>query len=489
MTKRFLLRTAPAAVLTAALLLSSCGVLHGTDAGEDTADADSVGTAALPDTGEMNVIDNTAAYEAVSNAYLSGIPVKDYDGAPFVIAAPWTAVISGGDDGTVLSVARHERNRKVEEIWNVSIVSSAVDADSFQTLVQAAVQADEYYADLLMIPQYMLGSFVADGSLLNLNSLPFLDLEQPYFDADSVEAATVGGKIYAAAGAASFDEETLTGMYFNRDLFQTLGIEVPYTAVYDGTWTWDRFFTITSTLSDINEANNTAYTSFSYQYAAESLPSTVFFSAGGKFVRSDGKSSPTITYSAEDAAIAERVTALFSDPGAHRDTETGVTKFYTGESLFLLDRLYIMTWMPNGKQNWGVLPMPKADETQADYVSPVNKEALFFAVQKNNADAERTALILSALNAASYDLISDAYIDYAMYHLIRDNDSANMLEILLRTRTYDFAWSFGPSNSILAGATYIGMQSVADGTHTFASLCEGIEAVNRQLTAKYPTDN
>lgn len=488
----FFRRAALAAVLTASLLFSSCGIItHDMTDDENTTDTTETSppeTSPVPDSGSAEVIDNTAAYEAVSDAYLSGIPARDFEGAPYVIAAPWTDVITGGDDGTVLSAAKHERNRKVEEQWNVSIVPSIVDANSFQTLVQAAVQADEYYADLLMIPQYMIGSFVADGSIMNLNSMPFLDLEQPYFNASSVEAATIGHKIYAAAGAASFEESTLTGMYFNRGLFETLGIDSPYAAVYDGVWTWDRFFAITASLSDINEANGAAYASFATHAAAESLPATVFFSAGGRFVRSDGKASPTLAYSAEDASIAERVRALFADPNAHKDTETGVTKFYTGESLFLLDRLYIMTWMPNGTQNWGVLPMPKADETQADYISPVDKESLFFAAQKNTADAERTAIILSALNAASYDLISDAYIDYAMYHLIRDNDSANMLEILIRSRTYDFSWSFGQTNSTLAGATYIGMQSVAGGTITFASLCEGIDNTNRQLTTKYPVD-
>ncbi len=493
MMKRFSLRTAIAALLTASLLLSSCGIIVTYDmttdedvsAGTDTVPADTT----VPDTDTPDIIDNTAAYTAVADAYLSGIPTKDFDSAPYLIAAPWTTVIAGDAGGTVLSAAKHERNRKVEEQWNVSIVSTSVDPDSFQTLVQAAVQADEYYADLLMIPQYMIGSFVADGSLMNLNSMPFLDLEQPYFDTSSVEAATVGNNIYAAAGAASFDETTLTGMYFNRDLFEALGIDAPYAAVYDGVWTWDRYFAITDSLSDINEANGTAYASFTAHSTAESLPATVFFSAGGRFVRSDGKSAPTIAYSADDAAIAQRVTTLFSDPNAHRDFETGVTRFYTGDALFMMDRLYIMTWMPNGSQNWGILPMPKADESQADYISLVDKEALFFASQKNNIDAERTAVILSALNAASYQLISDAYIDYAMYHLVRDNDSANMLDILIRTRTYDFTWSFGPSNSTLAGATYIGMRAVADGTRSFDALCKEIAAVNRQLSTKYPVNN
>lgn len=481
-------RTAIAAVLTTALLFPSCGTAVQDVLPADTeANLPAVSTA--PEAEDFSVIDNKAYYGALSGAYLSGIPSKDFEGAPYVIAAPWTAVIAGDDSGTVLSAAKHERNRKVEEKWNVNIVPSAVDAQSFQTLVQSAVQADEYYADLLMIPQYMIGAFVADGSLLNLNSLPFLDLEQPYFDTASVEAATVGGKIYAAAGAASFDESTLTGMYFNRDLFTALGLEHPYDAVYDGTWTWDRFFTLSQSLADINEASGTDYSSFSYQHTEESLPATVFFSAGGRFVRSDGKNPPSLAYSAADTAAAELVTALFSDPCAHRDLETGVTRFYTGASLFMMDRLYIMTWMPNGSQNWGVLPMPKADEAQADYISPVDKEALFFAVQKNNTDAERTAIILSALNAASYEVISDAYIDYAMYHLLRDSDSANMLDILIRTRTYDFAWSFGPSNPTLAGAAYAGIQGIAYGSHTFAELCKEIDAANRQLASKYPTGN
>jgi hypothetical protein len=45
-----------------------------------------------------------------------------------------------------------------------------------------AVESGTYYTDLMMIPLYMTGQFRIDGVLANLRSLPFLDLNAPYFN-------------------------------------------------------------------------------------------------------------------------------------------------------------------------------------------------------------------------------------------------------------------------------------------------------------------
>ena len=58
--------------------------------------------------------------------------------------------------------------RGVEEAVHVRLAVSVVDENSFPDMVRQSVQADEYFSDLLLIPQKQLGTFAASDSLINL---------------------------------------------------------------------------------------------------------------------------------------------------------------------------------------------------------------------------------------------------------------------------------------------------------------------------------
>lgn len=487
-----------ALLLTAALYLGSCGIIilnkPTPDNTETTQAPDAPGGAAPQPESTASTpqhADQSEYYGAFAAAYLRRITDNgyNYDGASFLIASPRTEVLQLSDADNAYSAALYKRNEDVEGALNIRLTCSAVDEESFFDQLHASTLADDYFADLLLVPEGKIGSFAAGGVLTNLKSMPLLDLSQPYFDAASIEAATACGVTYAAAGAASFEITSLPAVFFNRGLFEENGVEVPYPLVYEGKWTWDAFFASCASVAGINRyaaANGIEpFSSYATQYAAELLPSAAFFSCGGKFVRSDGSSSPSVCLSEEDSAIAAVITRLYQDEYAHKDTASGVARFHNGKSLYLLDRLYLMSWMPDSRQNWGILPLPKMTEDQEDYITLADDSVLFFAVQKGAIRPERTSVVLSALNAASYGVLTEAYVKYAMNHLLRDNDSANMLELIAFSRAYDFAMAFGRSNASLASATVVGMTELAGGT-PFSAICARIPTANRQLAARYP---
>lgn len=475
-------------LLLAACLCSGCGIVFPNDPTgiEEPLESDSDSTSVYdtdPGTGDAvppQKIEND--FSETAQAYLRQITDIgfQYDGTTFLIASPRTDVISPETADTIYSSARLERTQQVESALNVRIITSYMEEVSCFDVVHASVLADEYYSDLLMIPQNQIGLFVANDILINLRSMPFLNLDKPYFFSDSITAASVSGGTYAVAGSASLEETSVNAVYFNRDLFETNGLSLPYQAVYDGTWTWDTFFTYAAAADDSNGVS-----SFTYQYSADMLAGAVFFSAGGRFVRASAENVPVIAFSeSQDGMRASILTKLFSDPNRYADTDSGVSHFHNGNSLFLLDRLYLMSWMPDSQQNWGILPFPKLDERQAEYISLCSDSSLFFAVQKNSVSTERISMVLSALNAASYGVLSEAYVDYAMNHLLRDNDSTNMLEILAFSSTYDFSYSFASTNAALYSATVGGFREIADGI-SFQALCDRIGQANTQLQSRY----
>ena len=145
---------------------------------------------------------------------------------------------------------------------------------------------------------------------------------------------------------------------------------------------------------------------------------------------------------------------IYNDRHAILDSTAGaVNCFSVGESAFLIDYLYIMSWMPGAKADWGVVPLPKGAETD-EYRTLISNTELVFAVPKNHTNGEVPAIILSALNAASYGYIYDEYVDYHMEDILRDNDSINMVDLILDTASFDFALAFGNAYPTVAASTY-----------------------------------
>ncbi len=481
-----LIRSA-ALFLILTLILSGCGTSADTDTPpvhtEGETDTDTPHTSS-PE--QVTVIDRTDAYKAAAQTYLDALPEADFENASFVIATPRTDVLRPEENSTVYSAAKYERNKQIEEKYNILLVPTAVNEADYAETVRVSVQADEYFADLLMLPQYAIGTFVTNDLLLNVNSMPFFRADMPYFDYGSADAATIGDATYGIAGAASFEEAMQTALFFNRDLFTDNNLTLPYEDVYSGSWTWDRFFEICASVPGINEATGTNLASYSSQYAADTLPASVFYSCGETMIRKES-GTPVLALAEDTSEALSVLLSLYSDASAHTDTDSGVSRFYSGESLFMVERMYVMDWMINGNVSWGILPLPKADASQSGYVTLASPDTLFFGVQKNTSDVMKTSVILSALNASSYGVISDAYLTHTVHHVLRDNDSANMIEILASARTYDFAYSFGRADGILFESTYGALEAIASGGD-FAELID-TDAVNTHLADAYPAAN
>jgi len=263
------------------------------------------------------------------------------------------------------------------------------------------------------------------------------------------------------AGHASIAPSSFTGMFMNKTVLEEAGTD-PY-AIYDtvaaGTWTWDtamQYYEAVKTLNGERTENGLpGYYTMTSQNPADRLPDLIFKAEGNDFVKTGRRSVPVIGYTVKSAQSAMDILAKFyNDRYAITDSSAGaVNCFSGGESAFLIDYLYIMSWMPGAKADWGVVPLPKGLETD-DYRTLISNTELVFAVPKNHTNGEVPAIVLSALNAASYGYIYDEYVDYHMEDILRDNDSINMVDLILDTASFDFALAFGSAYPTIAASTY-----------------------------------
>ena len=387
--------------------------------------------------------------------YLNIIGSADYNGAAFMIATPAPSLIDPDNTPTAMSEFAYERQRDLEERYNINISCKNVGADAMYEEVRAACLANDFYADLLMIPQYMVHMYITSGTLMNMNSLPFADFESGYNMESGVSAGSALSSTYALGSWITLDLGGLPAVFFNKDLIAKTGLGDPYELVRLGEWTWEKFFAYAGAAPSVS--------SYGIKNDPDSLADMVYFSEGNIFISAGPGQYPAVCTNTDNAYhAASTARTLLSDP-MKTAPESAVSSFTNGDSLFLIDRLDTMKTVKNSEAVWGILPIPKGTSAQEKYYSLVPCGSLMAAVPANSTGAEKVSRILSALNAYSLGYSVDAYLSDCMNYSLRDNDSIRSVELVCYGAVWDMAYTVGGGDVSVQNATYAGFRNAAAG--------------------------
>lgn len=493
MKKTWLLRrfTAAAAAIGLCALTASCGFIvinHPQDQSTDTTAAD-IGTdstsavTTVPDT-TTAAPETTAAPDLreQAQARLDTLPDRDYSAANIIIAAVDADVISPSETLDDTDAVRIDTRRAVEDKYNTKIITTSTDISAMLTDAKEAYLADMYYADLLLIPQSRLGSFVASGILANMYSLPFVSFDADWYDQEIMSNTIVGNTLYAVSGAANFSPDELGCIYFNRTLAEKYGID-PYTLVYEGSWTLDKLEEFSKiAAADIN-GHGTGLSNEDYIDTLASAQSL-------NYVTTYIGERPSIDFMDDEGLAArasntvDRIYSLIYGDSKFADSKNAWTLFETEALLFCTDRLSKLDTLPDSQISWGLLPMPKYDTLQTSYISPLFADAPIFCAIANTPSYETSGLILEALNVAAYEYVEDTYMNTCINYRLRDNNSIYMLEYILDGAYCDFPHMFSSGYTTLDDATYTAVYKAVTTRSTLAQLYKSSQsAAKKELSA------
>ena len=138
------------------------------------------------------------------------------------------------------------------------------------------------------------------------------------------------------------------------------------------------------------------------------------------------------------------------------------------------------------KDEYGVLPLPKFDETQKDYIATAQEWcATMVMVPVNCPDTERTSIILDAMSSAAMNTITPAYYDVVLRgKLTRDTESAAMLDLIFDSRTFDVVYAFN-WGGIFSAATGTVKNTTNTIASDLASVAPAVEEAYKQTLADY----
>ena len=241
------IRQITAAFLLIAVLLSAaaCGGDSGTPANApgETSPATEETTAAEMTTEGPELPDKTYDGETVHflTAHNSG-----YD---------WYTskeIFAEGENGELFNDAVYRRNLVIEDRFDIKITQNCVDSP--ENVAKKSLTAGDTEYDVVMPYMSYSISLLQSGLFYDLRTVPYLDLDKPWWDQRANDNLSYRGKLFMTTGDISIlDNECTMVMFFNKQLISDFGLESPYDLVRSGTWTMDKLTEICSSVTaDIN---------------------------------------------------------------------------------------------------------------------------------------------------------------------------------------------------------------------------------------------
>ena len=353
-----------------------------------------------------------------------------------------------------ISDAIYHRNRAVEERLNVKITELTRNyGDNDLQKMRNWIMSDE---DPFEVGMEFVGNsrtLAEEGLLVDYNDLQYVDLDKEYWCHDLNSSTSILGKRYLVYGDYSLSTHDNTSvLIFNKKLYEDLNFgDNMYSLVRDGKWTFDTMgVRMTAASTDLN-GDSVMDDQDRYGYVASSkevLPSFII-SGGEMTIRKDEQDVPYLAMDG-NSHFAEVFGAIFDlvwtdnrwyDTNGNGD---GVVSkiFENGNALYSHTTLYSIETLRAMDTDFGIIPYPKYEESQAEYYSRVGG-GMFGVIPNTNRDLDMTGAVLEALCSEARKTVIPAYYDIMLsYKLTRDSDSAEMIDTIFANRVYDLGDTF-----------------------------------------------
>ena len=371
----------------------------------------------------------------------------------------------GGNDVNKQLMAR---NAYVENAINVKISSTQVGSGfgdlNGEISNSLAAGADAY--DVLVGYQYYdIGWPVLNGYLVNLNRpetydiVDYFNFDNDYWGKYYNENLLAGNGRYWVTGDIAL--RYIGGMYvtYVNERIYSNTLKEKYGDIYDiafdGKWTLD-MLTEMAELCYVDNGNDEVDKEDQLGFIWESNNDSTDGLAFGSQVPystkyADGSIKITLN-SDRTIEFVNKLDKLFNNgkfsycETAGDDSRVRMELFATGTVAFVLGQIkHAENWLGNMVDKYYVLPAPKLNEQQADYVTGVHDGCSIFGIAKDSSHIQAAAATLEIMAAKSHELVTPVYYESAVkFQYTRDSAAARVIEELVHKHVEtDFAgvWS------------------------------------------------
>lgn len=378
--------------------------------------------------------------------------------------------------GETLTDALITRNIRLKSDYGVELVPKNVgDYYAISRLMneQQAGKLDDY--DLYAGQLHNFVDSALQNQCVDYNSMANINLNGGWWDRSCKETLLIDGKNFMMTGDISPESMLISAcMVFNKNMMQDLKKDEPYDLVKAKKWTLD---TLYEYIGDVtNEDAQDGRGRYGLTCWCWDAPYSLFYGCNLKYVKFDAATgNPEISYDANKAvSIYDKIYKVVVTAKSYYLTYEKADKdlldqqvyqvFADGRALFSdITLRNINRYITSMEDDYGVVPMPKYDEAQAEYLTFVNGGAPLCYVSTTEKDVDFVSDMMEAMATYNY-----SYITNSLYEIIvkskdaRDPQTPEMVDIILRSRVYDFAYYADLSISkVVSQNLAVGRESVA----------------------------
>ena len=242
-------------------------------------------------------------------------------------------------------------------------------------------------------------------------------------------------------------------IFFNKGIQNEFKLEDPYQLVHDGKWTLDKMIDYSKGIysdTNFNGTKDVGDRAGVYVYTLHLDPflwgSDIFIidSTAGKFELSED-------YLGEKTYLLQQKLKNFfekTDDGIHHTIKDEQHKYFGEElALFMPERCHRAIAFSETAVDFGVLPVPKYDEAQEDYITIMGNTFSLYSMPADVADPEMSAAVIECMASESHRTIIPALYERSFqYRYSKEEVAAQMFDIAKEGVVFDMARIY--SNSL-----------------------------------------
>jgi len=405
------------------------------------------------------VITNTIA-PTQEEQELYPYPEHDFGGAEINIIARRDGWAGGTQDledlvvenmnGEIFNDTVFERTKKVEDKYNVQIAITYVP-DAIPVITKSIRAGDDEHQIIQEKLMFMSSNLAANNYLTDLKTLASMNLDAPWYNQNAIADLSLLNKTTVIGGDMTINDKSgVVLAAFNKKIAADFGIENLYAAVRDGKWTLDKLYELSVlTTVDLNGDGLYKFADDQWGLACEDYGGWMLAAASGnRLAALDSDGMPYMTAVTEKSVSDyERIKKIMYEKQGRvevSDDEAHVRIFLENRCFISIDMLSQFPSKRGMEEDFGILPLPKQDESQKDYITTISPwQSRFVAMPSTCASPEIVGAVLDALSRESLYTITHAYYDNLLNQKIaRDEESIEMLEQIFNSIIYDIGSVF-----------------------------------------------
>ena len=353
--------------------------------------------------------------------------------------------------GEVVNDAVYERNEMVSERLNVKIAGYAGEKwDAYNNAIaslRASIMSADGAYDAIAGWSARIPSLSLEGLLLDLNEMPYLNLEQPWWNQSAVDELQIAGHLYFVTGNIAKTMLSAMCIYvFNQKVADDFDVENLYDVVNEHRWTIDYINNLITNVYVDMDGDGQMGTADLYGLTSSSVNDADGYMQGFRvsMISRDEAGLPVLDVDTERfTTIVEKVyTLMWDNPGCYAITGDGtdLKPFAEDRALLSTTRISgVVSSLADMESNYGILPYPLLNDAQQEYGTRVQDALSLWCIPIDSKNPAMTSAVLEALAAQSYRTVTPAYFDVALKNRYsRDVQTAEMMDLIEQSVLINF---------------------------------------------------